>query len=152
MEVSCVIRLEICISNIYIILYGLPPFSKEYCSALVYVIFLVRHNPSLIYFSWLWLCRWVYLTYMTQQVFTRGVSEARLCDGNQSEISFLCVLNLKGHSIVFSLLFWSLSSTTWTMLFLLPLCHFCLRSSFINFFGFITWHGRLFSGPLVIFI
>lgn len=48
----------------------------------------------------------------------------RSCDGGQSKISFLCVLNLGGQSIVFSLLFWSLSSTTWTMLFLLPLSHF----------------------------
>lgn len=38
MALSGVIRLEICISNIYIILYGLPPFNEEYCSALVNVI------------------------------------------------------------------------------------------------------------------
>ncbi len=53
--------------------------------------------------------------------FYGGISEAWSCDGGQSEICFLCVLNLGGQSIVFSLLFWSLSSTTWTMLFLLPL-------------------------------
>lgn len=68
------------------------------------------------------------------------------CDGGQSKISFLCVLNLGGQSIVFSLLFWSLSSTTWTMLFLLPLSQFVCDCPSSNYLALmlsliIPWFG-----------
>lgn len=56
------------------------------------------------------------------------VSAVDECDSSRYEISFLCVLHLRGHRIVCSLLFWNLFSTVWTMSFCFPgPC--CLRLS-----------------------
>ena len=77
-------------------------------------------------------------------IFYGGISEAGLT------ISLLCVLNLRGQSIVFRLLFWSLSSTTRTMLFLLPLTHFVYECPPSNYLALVlrldysmNWHRSL---------
>lgn len=63
------------------------------------------------------------------------ISAVDFCDSSRYEISFLCVLNLRGQSIVCSLLFWSLFSTVWTMSFCFPWA----RLSHTKLFGSIPW-------------
>lgn len=78
------------------------------------------------------------------------ILQAGLCDGSQSEIglfvSFVCVTP-RGQSIVLRLLFWSLSSTTWTMLFLLLLRHFVWDCPSQNYLAWLLGMGE-FSGVL----
>lgn len=115
--------------SLYIILQGPPPCKEEYCSALVYVMtaLSVRFLINLVRCSVVFLnsymkksCAHEFISLIRHD--TGGISEGTR-DGGQSKLFFLCVFNLEGQRIVFYLLFWSLSPTTWTMLFLLSLSH-----------------------------
>lgn len=80
------------------------------------------------------------------------ISQAGLCDGSQSKISFLCVRNPQRSEYCASpLVLKFVLNKMDNALFVAPRT-FCLRLPFINLFGLITWHGRVFSGPPTIFI
>lgn len=63
-----------------------------------------------------------------------------------------CVLNLRGQGIVCSLLFWSLFSTVWTMLFLLPLGPFVWDCPQPNYLAWSLGKWTVFGTLLIIFI
>lgn len=82
-------------------------------------------------------------------------SVASFCDNSQSELSFLCLLNLRGQRIVFSLLFLHFVLNSMDNALFVVLGHFvieCLSPNYLACGSLITWHGTAFDSPLVTFI